>query len=146
MKLTISFGRSSLMSTRMRSVPTARSTRSAGLRSRGRIRLRRICVKFADDDYWNHPTLKAFHERMDKDGPPFKWSDYEEAWQAYSAFEARERATHFARADGWQHVLQIETDSVVGPWIGEGCLYVCMRKSDLAERRFDRCWTMLQCT
>jgi Domain of unknown function (DUF1963) len=31
------------------------------------------CVKYADDDYGNHPTLKAFHERMDKDGPPFKW-------------------------------------------------------------------------
>lgn len=43
-----------------------------------------------------------------------------------------------ARADSWQHVLQIETDSEVGPWIGEGCLYVCIRKSDLAERRFDR--------
>jgi len=27
-----------------------------------------------------------------------------------------------------------------------GCLYVCIRKSDLAERRFDRCLTMLQCT
>jgi uncharacterized protein YwqG len=52
----------------------------------------------------------------------------------------------FARADGWQHVLQIETDSEVGPWIGEGCLYVCIRKSDLAERRFDRRWTMPQCT
>jgi uncharacterized protein YwqG len=104
------------------------------------------CVKYADDDYWNHPTLKAFHERIKKDGPPFKWPDYEEARQAFSAFEARERATHFARADGWQHVLQIETDSEVGPWIGEGCLYVCIRKSDLAERRFDRCWTMPQCT
>jgi len=23
---------------------------------------------------------------------------------------------------------------------------VCIRKSDLAERRFDRCWTMSQCT
>jgi len=104
------------------------------------------CVKFADDDYWNHPTVKAFHERIEKDGAPIDWPDYEEACQAYRAFEARERATHFARADGWQHVLQIETDAEVGPWIGEGCLYVCIRKSDLAERRFDRCWTMLQCT
>ena len=104
------------------------------------------CVKFADDDYLNHPTVKAFHERIKKDGAPSKWTDYEEAYQAYSTFEARERATHFARADGWQHVLQIETDSEVGPWIGEGCLYICIRKSDLAECRFDRCWTMPQCT
>lgn len=104
------------------------------------------CVKYADDDYWNHSTVKAFHERIKKDGAPIKWPDYEEACQAYDAFEARERATHFARADGWQHVLQIETDCEVGPWIGEGCLYVCIRKSDLAERRFDRCWTMPQCT
>jgi len=28
----------------------------------------------------------------------------------------------------------------------KGCLYVCIRKSDLAQRRFDRCWTLLQCT
>ena len=104
------------------------------------------CVKYADDDYWHHPTVKAFHERIKKEGAASDWPDYEEACQAYDAFEARERATHFARADGWQHVLQIETDSEVGPWIGEGCLYVCIRKSDLAERRFDRCWTMLQCT
>ena len=104
------------------------------------------CVKYADDDYWHHPTVKAFHERIKKEGAAIDWPDYEEACQAYDAFEARERATHFARADGWQHVLQIETDCEVGPWIGEGCLYVCIRKSDLAERRFDRCWTMLQCT
>jgi hypothetical protein len=102
------------------------------------------CVKFADDDYLNHPTVKAFHERMEKEGAPGDWPDYEEAWQAWSAFEARERATHFARADGWQLVLQVPSDDEVGPWTGYGCLYVCIRKSDLAELRFDRCWTLLQ--
>jgi hypothetical protein len=71
------------------------------------------CVKYADDDYLNHPTVKAFHKRMEKDGAPIDWPDYEEACQAYSAFEARERATHFARADSRQLVLQIETDSEV---------------------------------
>jgi uncharacterized protein YwqG len=104
------------------------------------------CVMYADDDYLNHPVYKAFHERMEKEGAPVDWPDYKEASQAYDAFETRERATHFARAGSWQLVLQIETDDEVGPWTGEGCLYVCIRKSDLAERRFDRCWTMLQCT
>ena len=35
---------------------------------------------------------------------------------------------HFARADSWQLVLQIEADPEVGPWTGEGCLYVCMEE------------------
>jgi len=37
------------------------------------------CVKFADDDYCNHPTVKAFNERIEKDGAPFEWPDCEEA-------------------------------------------------------------------
>ena len=102
------------------------------------------CVKFADDDYWNHPTYKAFHERMEKEGAPVDWPDYEEACQAYYAFEARECATYFARAESWQLVLQIPSD-LVGPWTDD-CLYVCIRKSDLAGRRFDRCWTISQGT
>ena len=73
------------------------------------------------------------------------WPDYEEACQTYYDFEARERATHFARADSWQLVLQVPSDDEVGPWTDD-CLYAFIRKSDLAERRFDRCWTMLQCT
>jgi hypothetical protein len=104
------------------------------------------CVKYADDDYLNHPTVKAFDERVEKEGAAKDWPDFEEAWQAWSAFNARERATHFARAHNWQLVLQIATDAEVGPWPGYGCLYVSIRRSDLAERRFDRCWMMLQCT
>jgi hypothetical protein len=77
------------------------------------------CVKFADDDYLNHPTYKAFHERMKKDGAPMDWPDYKEAWQAWSAFEARERATHFARADSWQLVLQVDSDSDAGMQWGD---------------------------
>jgi uncharacterized protein YwqG len=96
------------------------------------------CVKFADDDYLNHPTVKAFDERYER-------PDYAKVCQAYYAFEDRERATHFARADGWQLVLQIPSDCEVGPWTDD-CLYVCIRKSDLAERRFDRCWTISQGT
>jgi uncharacterized protein YwqG len=95
------------------------------------------CVKFADDDYLNHPTVKAF-----RDG----WANIEEAArQAYSAFKDRERATHLARSGSWQLVLQFDSDLVhEGGW--DSRFYVCIRKSDLAERRFDRCWTMSQCT
>jgi hypothetical protein len=103
------------------------------------------CVKFADDDYFNHPTYKAFHERMEKEGAPMDWPDHEEAWQAWRTFNARERATHFARADSWQLVLQIPSDNEVRPW-ADDCLYVFIRKSDLAESRFDRCWTISQGT
>ena len=71
------------------------------------------------------------------------WPDHEEAWQAFRTFNARERATHFARADRWQLVLQIPSDDEVGPWTDD-CLYVCIRKNDLAERRFDLCWTISQ--
>jgi len=105
------------------------------------------CVKYADDDYHNHPMEKAWFDLVrSRDAPPNEWPDFEEQWEARSAFTARERVTHFARADSWQLVLQIESDSEVGPWTLEGCLYVCIRKSDLAERRFDRCWTISQCT
>jgi hypothetical protein len=146
MRLTISFGKISLKSTRMRFTWHGAIHQLGGIAFPWQDPLETDCVKFADDDYLNHPTVKAFHERIKEDGAPIDWPDYEEAWQAYSAFQARERVKHFARADGWQHVLQIETDSELGPWIGEGCLYVCIRKSDLAECRFDRCWTMPQCT
>ena len=102
------------------------------------------CVKFGDDDYSNHPTVKAWVER---DGPPFQWPDFEEQKKAFSAFRARERATHFARADSWQLVLQIDSDYEAGmQWGNGGRIYVCIRKRDLAESRFDRCWTLLQCT
>jgi uncharacterized protein YwqG len=56
------------------------------------------------------------------------------------------RRTWHAR-DRWQLVLQIDSDTDVGmQWGDLGRIYVCIRKSDLAERRFDRCWTMWQCT
>jgi hypothetical protein len=103
------------------------------------------CVKYADDDYLNHPTVKAFHSRIKRDGAQIRWPDYEEARQAFSAFEARERATHFARADSWQLVLQFYSD-FVAECLGDYRFYACIRKSDLAEHRFDRCWTVMQCT
>jgi uncharacterized protein YwqG len=53
---------------------------------------------------------------------------------------------HLAHASEWQLVLQIDSDIDVGmEWGDVGRLYVCARKQDLAARRFDRCWTVLQC-
>jgi uncharacterized protein YwqG len=107
------------------------------------------CVKFGDDDYSNNPPEmeKALIERLRKDGPSIDWPDYEEWSQSYDAFKARERAMYRERADSWQLVLQVDSDLGTGmEWGGWGRLYVCIRKRDLAERRFDRCWTLLQCT
>jgi hypothetical protein len=107
------------------------------------------CVKYGDDDYSNNPPEmeKAFIERRRKDRPPIDWPDYEEWSQAYDAFMARERAMYRGRARSWQLVLQVDSDLGTGmEWGDWGRLYVCIRKPDLAERRFDRCWTLLQCT
>ena len=105
------------------------------------------CVKYGDDDYSNNPPEeeKAFRERREKDGAPVDWPDYEEWSQAHSAFLDRERASYLERAGNWQLVLQLAWDDEIGPW-GEGHAYVCIRKADLAECRFDRCWTMWQCS
>jgi uncharacterized protein YwqG len=53
---------------------------------------------------------------------------------------------HLAHASEWQLVLQIDSDIDVGmEWGDVGRLYLCARKQDLAARRFDRCWTVMQC-
>jgi hypothetical protein len=106
------------------------------------------CVQYGDDDYANHPPEeeKAFRERREKDGAPIDWPDYEEWSLAYDARLDRERATYFERAGNWQLVLQLACDGEIGPWGVEGHAYVCIRKTDLAECRFDRCWAMWQCS
>ena len=49
-------------------------------------------------------------------------------------------------ADIWQLVLQIDSDIEVGmEWGDVGRLYLCARNRDLAARRFDRCWMVMQC-
>jgi len=106
------------------------------------------CVKYGDDDYANDPPEeeKAFRERREKDGAPVDWPDYEEWSQTHRAFLERERASYFARAGNWQLVLQLACDGEIGPWGVEGHAYLCIRKTDLAECRFDRCWAMWQCS
>lgn len=47
----------------------------------------------------------------------------------------------------WMMLLQLDSDDD-GPgwmWGDAGCLYYWIRKQDLAERRFDKIWTILQC-
>jgi uncharacterized protein YwqG len=52
-----------------------------------------------------------------------------------------------ARAGEWQLVLQIDSDIRAGmEWGDVGRLYLCARKQDLAARRFDRRWMIMQCT
>jgi uncharacterized protein YwqG len=49
-------------------------------------------------------------------------------------------------AADWRLVLQIASDERVGfEWGDSGKLYVWMREQDIHARRFDRCWTILQC-
>lgn len=46
----------------------------------------------------------------------------------------------------WQLILQIDSDTEAGmEWGDAGRLYVCARRDDLLARRFDRCWTVMQC-
>jgi uncharacterized protein YwqG len=52
-----------------------------------------------------------------------------------------------AGAADWMLLLQLDTDED-GPgwmWGDAGCLYFWLRRQDLAERRFDRVWAVLQC-
>lgn len=46
----------------------------------------------------------------------------------------------------WRLLLQLDSDPSVGLGFGDaGRLYFWIRESDLAARRFDRCWAILQC-
>ena len=48
---------------------------------------------------------------------------------------------------GWRLLLQVPSIEEAGMMWGDlGCLYVWIRDEDLRERRFERCWTILQCT
>lgn len=50
-------------------------------------------------------------------------------------------------AQNWRLVLQIDSDEHVGwMWGDMGVIYVWMRETDIAARRFDRAWVILQCT
>lgn len=60
---------------------------------------------------------------------------------------ASERARRLrADAADWRLILQLATDDRAGwMWGDGGNIYVWMREQDVRARRFDRCWTILQC-
>lgn len=51
-----------------------------------------------------------------------------------------------AQMRDWQFLFQIDTDdSLDVMWGDVGTLYVCIPKASLAARRFEDCWTIMQC-
>jgi uncharacterized protein YwqG len=47
----------------------------------------------------------------------------------------------------WQFLFQLDTDDSLDVIWGEtGSLYICIPKKSLIERRFEDCWTIMQCT
>ena len=58
-----------------------------------------------------------------------------------------ERAARLRPGAGdWRLILQLDTDERAGwIWGDGGKIYVWMREQDVRARRFDRCWTILQC-
>ena len=51
-----------------------------------------------------------------------------------------------AGADEWTLLLQLDSEDAAGmTWGDAGTLYFWIRRADLADRRFDRCWSILQC-
>ena len=48
--------------------------------------------------------------------------------------------------DSWQLLLQVDSDEAAGMmWGDSGMLYFWIRKKDLAARRFERVWCVMQC-
>jgi uncharacterized protein YwqG len=63
-----------------------------------------------------------------------------------SGYEDPRRETLEPGADEWVLLLQFDSDSRIDVMWGDlGMLYFWIRKSDLAERRFDRTWMTVQC-
>lgn len=51
-----------------------------------------------------------------------------------------------AESKKWQFLFQIDSDDDLDIiWGDAGRLYICIPKTDLQERNFDECWTIMQC-
>jgi hypothetical protein len=60
-------------------------------------------------------------------------------------YEARHDSI-WAEMPKWQFLFQIDTDDSLNVMWGDvGTLYVCIPKASLAARRFEDCWTIMQC-
>lgn len=63
-----------------------------------------------------------------------------------SGYKDPRRAALEAGRTDWVLLLQLDTDDDAGMmWGDAGMLYFWIRKQDLQEGRFDRCWMILQC-
>jgi uncharacterized protein YwqG len=63
-----------------------------------------------------------------------------------SGYQDPRRKTLEAGAIDWTLLLQIDSDDRVGMMWGDvGMLYFWIRRQDLASRKFDKVWTILQC-
>lgn len=61
-------------------------------------------------------------------------------------FSSERAARLRSGAADWRLILQLSTDERAGwMWGDGGKIYVWMRERDVSARRFDRCWTILQC-
>jgi uncharacterized protein YwqG len=50
-----------------------------------------------------------------------------------------------AARDSWRLLLQVDSDDDAGMmWVDSGLLYFWIRKDDLAARRFERVWCVMQ--
>lgn len=62
------------------------------------------------------------------------------------AYSDPENAAIIASSSDWLQLLQIDSDEDAGiMWGDSGTLYVWIRRQDLAARRFDKAWIILQC-
>lgn len=60
--------------------------------------------------------------------------------------EDQGRAFERVARDSWQLLLQVDSDDDAGMmWGDSGLLYFWIRKDDLAARRFERVWCVMQC-
>ncbi|MBR1120457.1 DUF1963 domain-containing protein [Bradyrhizobium lablabi] len=98
--------------------------------------------QFWDDLHARHPDIFAEQGQM----------IHQVGGSAFSIQEPVERETArltadaSATAEDWQLVLQISSDVDAGmEWGDTGRLYLSARKQDLAARRFDQCWMLMQC-
>jgi uncharacterized protein YwqG len=91
--------------------------------------------------YTQYPDMFSHSDAVHQVGGT-AWSIQETVEAACATFAG----TPPERADGWQLVLQVDSDIEVGmEWGDSGRLYACARKEDVAAGRFDRCWTVMQC-
>lgn len=67
--------------------------------------------------------------------------------QLRDRLKADKGTLHHEKMREWQFLFQIDTDDDLKVMWGDvGMLYVCIPKTSLKQRRFENCWTVLQCS